>query len=282
MAIATQKRTTIVTLAVLLLGVLVLIGYFLMDDDEVPRVRVTAPPETSTPSVPADTKGTAEAEAPELAPPAQSSDSVEDDAMFVLPLVDDSDALIRDGVLDMTRNEDINAWLGVDNLLRKTVTFVDNVAQGGVAKEPARVMAPIGKFQVTPIDDKTWYLNAESYRRYNLFGDIVESVDAQRAAELYMLVRSLFQNAYEDLGYGDASFDARLFQAIGRLLETPTIDRPIRLVRPGVFYEFEDPRLESLSAAQKQMLRMGPDNTRRLKAKLSDIALELRPLLDDR
>ena len=274
MAIAMQKRTTIITLAVLLLGALVLIGYFLMDEDsEAPTPRVTAPPEAPAPPA-IETP-----EAPEVAPP---SDPAEDDDIFVLPLVDDSDALIRDGVLGMTRNEDINAWLGVDNLLRKAVTFVDNVAQGEVAKEPVRVMAPSGKFQVTPIDDKTWYLNTESYGRYDLFGDIVESIDAQRAAELYMLVRSLFQDAYDDLGYGEALFDDRLFQAIGRLLETPIIEQPIRLVRPGVFYEYEDPRLESLSAAQKQMLRMGPDNTRRLKAKLSDIALELRPLLDDR
>ena len=272
MAIAMQKRTTIITLAVLLLGALVLIGYFLMDEDsEAPTPRVTAP----SVEMP---------EAPEVTFPAPPPAPIEDDEddMFVLPLVDDSDALIRDGVLGMTRNEDINAWLGVDNLLRKAVTFVDNVAQGEVAKEPVRVMAPSGKFQVTPIDDKTWYLNTESYGRYDLFGDIVESIDAQRAAELYMLVRSLFQDAYDDLGYGEALFDDRLFQAIGRLLETPIIEQPIRLVRPGVFYEYEDPRLESLSAAQKQMLRMGPDNTRRLKAKLSDIALELRPLLDDR
>jgi hypothetical protein len=45
-------------------------------------------------------------------------------------------------------------------------------------------------------------------------------------------------------------------------------------------YEFEDKRLESLGAAQKQLIRMGPRNTRALQVKLSEIALELRSILD--
>ncbi len=265
------RKPIIIAVVVLLLGIVAL-GYFLIDEDADTSPKVTIPVPPEVPSPPSSV---------EDEPDPGSDASEEDDPLFVLPLLDDSDALVRDGVLDMTRNEDINAWLGVDNLIRKFVASVDNLAQGQIAKEPAQVMTPRGKFLVTPIDDETWYLNTESYARYNLFGDIVESIDARRAAEFYLLIRFLLQDAYDDLGYGNQSFDARLFQAIGRLLETPVIDKPIRLVRPGVFYEFEDPRLEALSGAQKQMLRMGPDNTRHLQAKLSEVALELRPLLDE-
>jgi hypothetical protein len=45
-------------------------------------------------------------------------------------------------------------------------------------------------------------------------------------------------------------------------------------------YKFEDPKLESLSAAQKQLIRMGPRNTLLLRTKISEIALELRAILD--
>jgi hypothetical protein len=46
-------------------------------------------------------------------------------------------------------------------------------------------------------------------------------------------------------------------------------------------YEFEDKKLESLGAAQKQLIRMGPRNSRALQVKLSEIALELRSVLDN-
>ena len=41
--------------------------------------------------------------------------------------------------------------------------------------------------------------------------------------------------------------------------------------RPWVSYEFVDPKLESLSAGQKMLVRMGPVNERRMKAKLKEL-----------
>jgi hypothetical protein len=38
-----------------------------------------------------------------------------------------------------------------------------------------------------------------------------------------------------------------------------------------VLYEFADPALESRSAGQKALIRMGPANARRIKAKLREI-----------
>ncbi len=52
-----------------------------------------------------------------------------------------------------------------------------------------------------------------------------------------------------------------------------------RLVQPVVMYEYEEERLENLSAAQKQLLRMGPQNTQMIQNKLSEIAIELRSVL---
>jgi hypothetical protein len=43
----------------------------------------------------------------------------------------------------------------------------------------------------------------------------------------------------------------------------------------GIVYGFVDPNLESLQAAQKQLLRMGPDNARTVQRALREIALAL-------
>ena len=115
--------------------------------------------------------------------------------------------------------------------------------------------------------------------RYNQVTDVFVSLDTRIAAEFYELLEPRFQEAYDELGYPDKKFNTALFAAIGRLLETPVIEGPVRLVRPVVMYEYEDPRLESLAGAQKQMLRMGPRNTKLIQAKLSELAIELRSIL---
>jgi hypothetical protein len=58
---------------------------------------------------------------------------------------------------------------------------------------------------------------------------------------------------------------------IQHLLDTPEPARPVRLVKPEASYVFEDPELEALSAGQKILIRMGPSNAERVKAKLSEI-----------
>ena len=200
---------------------------------------------------------------------------------FILPLLDNSDQLIRDGAVSLTRHEGINGWLAPNELIRKFVAFVDGIANGHVAKDPVRILAPQGPFLVRGISETVFELDEASYDRYNFFADVVGSLDSRRAAEFYQLVNPMLQEAFEELGYPDLKFNDVVFKAIGRLLETPVVNGKIRLVRPVVMYEFEDKKLESLSAAQKQLIRMGPRNSRALQVKLSEIALELRSVLDN-
>jgi hypothetical protein len=85
----------------------------------------------------------------------------------------------------------------------------------------------------------------------------------------------LFQQAYQELGYPKKQFNDRLVEVIDDLLEAPEAQPPIKLVRPKVMYEFDDPELEDLSAGQKLLVRMGPENAAVLKAKLREIRREL-------
>jgi DUF3014 family protein len=85
----------------------------------------------------------------------------------------------------------------------------------------------------------------------------------------------LFQQAYQELGYPKKYFNDRLVQVIDHMLATPSIKEPVALVRPKVLYEFEDPELEDLSAGQKIMIRIGPENAAAMKAKLREIRQEL-------
>ncbi|MFT5014822.1 MAG: hypothetical protein ACI9HA_003492 [Dinoroseobacter sp.] len=198
---------------------------------------------------------------------------------FVLPRLENSDQLIRDGAVSLTRHEGINTWLGSSELIRKTVAFVDNIANGNIAKQPAAALAPRGQMSVNEISEGVYLMNERSYDRFNNTTNILLSIDAQRSIEFYILLRPLFEQAYGELGYPAGKFDEVVLRAIGRLLETPRLNEPAKMIRPVVMYEYQDPKLESLSAAQKQLLRMGPKNATAIKDKLRDVARELRSTL---
>ena len=197
----------------------------------------------------------------------------------VLPRLDDSDPLFRDSVVNLSRIESLNGWLGGENLIRKTVLVIDNLARGQLVREPLAIIAPSQPFSVFEISEDRFELNPVSYQRFDPVVEIFDSLDSRRTAELYVLLHPLFEEAWQELGYQEGRFQTVLFQAVGRLLETPEIDGSIGLIRPAVMYEFADERLESLGSAQKQLLRMGPDNTRKIKRKLRELALEVRSQL---
>lgn len=198
---------------------------------------------------------------------------------FTLPRLGDSDPLFRDGVASLTDRRGIDHWLAGSDLIRRFVAVVDNIAKGRVQRQNLGFMSPDEPISVKRLSDETYVFDEASYRRFDLVTDIFASIDSERAAEFYSLLRPLFQEAYEELGYSNRRFDDVIFVAIGRLLETPDPAQPVNLVRPTVMYQFADRRLESLSDAQKQLLRMGPRNARIVKAKLSELALQLRTLL---
>lgn len=273
-----DKQPVLITLGVVGIIVLGYMGYRFIADREpetVTRQAVEIPVEVPQVERAPDIEPEIEAVVDAVPEPV-----IETEPSFILPLLDDSDQLIRDGVVTLSSHPDIAAWLVSDELIRKFVVLVDNTVHGSVPRKHVAFLAPEGPFKANKISDALYVLNEESYARYDLLTAIFAGIDSQRAVEFYVLLKPLFQEAYVELGYTDKQFDEAVFLAIGRLLETPVVPQPIHLVRPVVMYKFADEKLESLSEVQKQLIRMGPKNTRIIHAKLSDIALELRSILE--
>jgi hypothetical protein len=86
-------------------------------------------------------------------------------------------------------------------------------------------------------------LSDANYARYEPFVKLVDRSDMQQLANLYFNYDSLFQQAYEDLGYPGQYFNDRLVEAIDSLLAAPDLPGAVLVVRPHVFYEFADPKL---------------------------------------
>jgi hypothetical protein len=121
-------------------------------------------------------------------------------------------------------------------------------------------------------------LGAANSARYAPYVRVFASVDTRSLVKRYVDSYPLFQRAYAELGFPNANFNDRLVAAIDDMLAAPELSGPVKLVRPKVQYQFADPELESSSAGQKIMLRMGAENAVRVKAKLREIRRELTML----
>ena len=138
-----------------------------------------------------------------------------------------------------------------------------------------------GRFSVELRDGAT-FIGADNGLRYTPYVLLLETVDLRQGVAVYSRIYPDLQRAYEDLGYPKGYLNDRLVHVIDELLATPEIDVPLEVrlpsiegplqpKRPWVLYEFVDPQLQSLTAGQKALLRMGSVNERRIKVRLSEI-----------
>ena len=199
-----------------------------------------------------------------------------DAAPIVLPPLDQSDPLVRELVREISSHPRIAAWLATDGLIRNFTVVVANVAEGKTPAAHLRVLRPLSSFQVVERGGDL-YVDPRSYERYDGLAAAVASIEAAGAARLYATLKPRIEEAYRDLGFPTTSFDRTLERAVVLLLETPVLDAAVRTrVEPrGIGYGFADRDLEALTAAQKQLLRMGPRNVRIIQSSLREIARAL-------
>ena len=193
----------------------------------------------------------------------------------VVPPLDQSDPVVRELVRQLTSHPQVAAWLATDGLVRNFTVVMVNTADGATPARHLRALRPAAAFSVDTTANGL-VLDPRSYRRYDGIASAVASVDADGAARLYGTLKPRIAEAYKDLGHPDTPVDQPLERALVALLETPVVEGPIHL-HPvkGTGYAFDDPRLESLTDAQKHLLRTGPDNMRAIQGSLRSIALAL-------
>jgi hypothetical protein len=191
-----------------------------------------------------------------------------------LPPLDETDAVVRQLVAALSSNPTVAAWLATDDLLRGFTVAVDNIADGATPARRISALRPAGAFRVIDGDDDL-SIDPRSYERYAPLAGAVDSLDPEGTARLYSTLKPRIEDAYAELGR-DRSFDVALERAFVAMLQTPALNGEVRLVPTGaVLYAFENPRVEGLTAAQKQLARMGPRNVRVIQGKLRQIALAL-------
>jgi hypothetical protein len=188
-------------------------------------------------------------------------------------------------LIDLVGAKRVATFLQVDEFPRRLVATIDNLGRSHAPAMLWPVHPTANRFTVDQLDGAP-IIGADNGSRYTPLVLLVEEVDPIRVVGLYIRMYPMLQEAYEELGYPDRYFNDRLIDVIDVLLATPDVGYPVKLqltdvkgpitpLRPWVRYEFADPDLESLSAGQKILVRVGPVNQRRLKAKLAEFKQEL-------
>ena len=216
-------------------------------------------PETKPAPQPA---AVAEPPAP-LPPVAPRIDSTQ--AAASLPTLENSDSMMRDSLAGLVGRQAFADHFIAADIVRRIVATVDNLPR---ETAPRRVM-PLNPVPGAFVPDTANYVRYEPYVR------VFDAIDPHDLVQAYVRAYPLFQSAYEELGYPGKYFNDRLMRAIDDLLDAPEPAAPPELLRPRVLYEFADPDLETRSAGQKMLLRMGRDNAARVKGKLREIRREL-------
>ena len=194
-----------------------------------------------------------------------------------LPSLDDSDAFVRQVAAALSAHPELARWLARTALVRTLTVVVVNVAEGETPRPHLEFLAPKQRFRAARRPPRLVVPDPAGFAGYDVFGDAVASVDAGAAASAYRTLAPLFEAAYVELGHPEGGFGGALDRAIRALLAVPDLPADVELVRHAIGFRYADPRLEALTAAQKQFLRTGPRNVRLVQGKLRELQAALAP-----
>lgn len=166
---------------------------------------------------------------------------------------------------------DFPHWFNDKNMLRKYLFIINDLSQNQIIYSH-RTFLEIPKTILVKEDSQGLYMEQKSYSRYDKLANAFASIDVQKGYELYVRFKPLLNRLYAGFAYpAEYKLKDIFIKAAANVIAAPIIEGRIGLIRHSVRYQFADKKLEAMNAVKKQMLRMGPENTRKIQAKLRQI-----------
>jgi hypothetical protein len=270
-------KNWIIAIIVIVLG---LVAWYVLspqqeavDEAPPPALAEPAPPPPPPPQEPAE---------PVVASPEPAPEPVIEEPP--LPPLADSDPVVIETITGLVGAEQARQYVAQEDVVSRLVATVDSLSGKQVPASIKVIEGPGGEFQATADDDPSsiilneagdpipqYVVDPVNYRRYTPYVEMLEGMDNAELSAAYRDYQPLLEEAFRQLGYPEGDFEQRLRAVIDELLATPGLSEPARLVKPEAYYLYADKELESLTAGQKALIRMGPDNAARVKAKLVEI-----------
>jgi len=162
-----------------------------------------------------------------------------------------------------------------EEVVRKLTHLLASMAEGELSTENFTFLNPLGTLKVEALGENRYLLDQDNFSRYDSLVRAIDALDAETIVNVFMLLRPLLQEAYGELGHSQSEIDLVFRNALQQLGQVPEVGSSIELIRPSVAFKFADPELERLTAVQKQLIRMGPENAEILQNKLSQVVAQL-------
>jgi len=196
-------------------------------------------------------------------------------ALVELPSLNDSDDFVLEGLRALQNGAALIRVLADEQLIRSIVVFVDNISRGEFPQTSLPYKRIEQEMSVRNIDENLFVMEANAHERFNQLIDTFVAVDTDQAMILYRTLQPLFQQAYAEIGSRNVNFDDTLRSAINAVLRSSNVEGPYQLVKPSVMFLYADANIENMEEMQKQLIRIGPENTEKLKAKLRQFLEQL-------
>ena len=254
-----SERSKWIFLVALSLVAAALLGYVVFRRSKAPAPAIATAPVVSAP---------APAAAPRAGGPLVEAEKI------ALPPLPETDALVRQLVVKLSSHPKALAWLATNGLIENFTVATLNLSEGKTPVAHWPTLAPKARFSVATTAHGV-IVDPKSYRRYDEYAAAIGGLDPPGTARLYLTLKPRIMEAYRELGFPEGDFDPVLERAMGVLLAAPAVEGDNALREKVITYQFVDPNVESLPAAAKQLMRMGPDNMRIVQAKLREIAVQL-------
>ena len=255
-------------LAILFAGILATLVFILMTGDygksEVPKETTEIMP-VEIEMVPA----------PEPEPILEEVVVIEEEPLPELPpeptvTEETADTYARETIEVVNGGKALDQFVAGDYIVERAVAIVDALRRGEVPYKLLPVGRPSNSFPVSD-DGLRVTMDPSGFSRYDGFAQWVNGIDVMAVVTLLDDYEQIATEALSRMGVEDFDIRSAVLAATTQILSIPIAPQSAELMKREANWVYTDPELEALSSLQKQVLRMGPENSEIIQAKAREL-----------
>ena len=255
-------------LAILFAGILATLVFILMTGDygksEVPKETTEIMP-VEIEMVPA----------PEPEPILEEVVVIEEEPLPELPpeptvTEETADTYARETIEVVNGGKALDQFVAGDYIVERAVAIVDALRRGEVPYKLLPVGRPSNSFPVSD-DGLRVTMDPSGFSRYDGFAQWVNGIDVMAVVTLLDDYEQIATEALSRMGVEDFDIRSAVLAATTQILSIPIAPQSAELMKREANWVYTDPELEALSSLQKQVLRMGPENSEIIQSKAREL-----------
>ena len=181
-----------------------------------------------------------------------------------------ADSYAREIIDSINGGKALKQFVAGNYVVERTVAIVDALRRGEVPYKLLPVGKPASAFPISD-DGLRVTMDPAGFARYDAFANWVNSLDVDAIIATFNDYESLATAALANMGVNDFDIRGAALAATTQILATPSLPDGAELMRNEANWVYMDPELESLTALQKQVLRMGPENAELVQQKAREL-----------